>query len=143
PRHPHAVGAPPELLHHRAVEPFERFAAMEEPPVGKPQAAGGEVDDGGVRPRGPQGVRQSLGGPRPGLPDDGDLHATSAVARSSRRTPCRKIERANSKSVTTRPDVMKERACERISRVSKWSSPIRRANSSARSRTSALSRSRS
>src|SRR5262245_16989118 len=142
------LDAPPisgvaELLHDGAVQAFEGLAAMEEPSVRKAQAAGGEIDDGGLRPRGAERVRQAIGGPRARLTDDREVHATIAVARSSRRTPCRKIDRANSKSATTRPEVMNERACESVSRVSKWSSPTSRANSSANSRMSSLSRSRS
>jgi len=46
-----AVGGVAELLDDGAIEPVERLAAMEEPGIGKPQATGGEVDDGRVRSR--------------------------------------------------------------------------------------------
>ena len=108
-----------ELLDHGAGEPLQRLAAVEETSVRQSETARGQVDDGGLDPGGAQRVHQPLGGPRAGLADDGELHAASAVARSSRRTPCRKIDRANSKSATTRPEVMNERACDKVSRVSK------------------------
>src|SRR5262245_33855011 len=138
-----SVSGVAELLDHRAVELFERLPAMEEAAIGEAEATHGQIDDTGARARGAECVRQPLGGPRARLADDGDVHAASAVARSSRCTPCRKMDRANSKSATTRPEVMNERACESVSRVSKWSSPTRRANSSANSRMSSLTRARS
>jgi hypothetical protein len=124
-QHPDALlDAPPvrgvtELLHDGAVEAFERLAPVKEPSVRKSQAAGREIDDRGLVPSGAQRVRQPLRRPGAGLADDRELHAASAVARSSRRTPCRKIDRANSKSATTRPEVMNDRAWDRVSRVSK------------------------
>src|SRR5262245_46298737 len=87
------LDAPPvrrvaELLHDGAVHALEGLAAMEKPPVRKAQAADGEIDDGGLRSRGAKRVRQALRGPGTRLTDDRQVHATSAVARSSRRTPC-------------------------------------------------------
>src|SRR5262249_5594286 len=138
-----SIGGGAGLLDHRAVELLERLTAKEEPAGGGGE--GGPGPNGGRRGRGRGGGRgrRPRAGPRARLADDGDVHAASAVARSSRCTPCRKMDRANSKSATTRPEVMNERACESVSRVSKWSSPTRRANSSANSRMSSLSRARS
>src|SRR5262245_3894151 len=132
-----------ELLDYCAVELLERLAAMEEPAIGKAEAARRQIDHADAGARGAERVRQPLGGPGARLADDGDVHAAMAVARSRRRTPCRKMERANSKSATTRAEVMNERACESVSRVSKWLSSTRRANSSANSRMSSFSRVRS